>query len=436
MSLETTALFQGLFQQIRTRLCSSEFQARHRQHPKDFTRQRCLTFVVVVCFLLNLLKRALQDELDEFFKVLLGSELAVRLVTKSAFCQARLKLRYEAFVELNQVQVDYFYAHLTPATWHGFRLLAVDGSMSELPNHPDIAAHFGVWHPASGGTCPKARVSQMFDPLNRVTVDALILPKDVGEREAAARHFSHLQPDDLGLLDRGYPAFWLFALILSKKGHFCARFSEAGWSIVKTFLASGHLDQIVTLTPSAEARKECQARGLSAAPLKLRLLRIKLDGGGVEVLGTSVLDQQAYPYALFKELYHARWPVEEDYKVLKSRIEVENWSGESVLVIYQDFHAKVFTKNLVALVAHPITKVVAQTSQAKQYLYRPNMTHAVSKMKDTVVLLLQRANIVSLLKQLWQLLLATIEPVRPGRSYPRVKRVKPRRFAMNYKHTR
>ena len=264
------------------------------------------------------------------------------------------------------------------------------------------------------------------------------VPKEVGEREAAARHFEHLQTGDLVLVDRGYPAFWLFALILSKKGHFCARFSTAGWSIVETFLVSGRLDQIVTLKPSAEARKECQARGLSAAPLQLRLLRIELDGGGVEVLGTSLLDQQAYPYALFKELYHTRWPVEEDYKVVKSRIEVENWSGESVLVIYQDFHAKIFTKNLTAIIAHPIAKVVAQTSQAKQYLYHPNMTHAVSKMKDTVVLLLQRANTqgVSLLKQLWQLLLKTIEPVRPGRSYPRVKRVKPKRFAMNYKPTR
>jgi len=436
MNSETTTLFQGLFQQLQTLLCSPEFQARHRQHPKDFTRQRCLTFVVVVYFLLNLLKRALQDELDEFFKGLLGTEVAERLVTKSAFCQARLKLRHEAFVELNQLQVDYFYAHLTPATWHGFRLRAVDGSMSELPNQPDICTHFGVWHPASGGTCPKARVSQMFDPLNRVTVDALILPKEVGEREAAARHFEHLQTGDLVLVDRGYPAFWFFALILLKKGHFCARFSVAGWSIVETFLASGRLDQIVTLTPNAVARKECQARGLSAAPLKLRLLRIELDGGGVEVLGTSVLDQQAYPYALFKELYHERWPVEEDYKVLKARIEVENWSGESVLVIYQDFHAKVFTKNLTAIIAHPIAKVVAQTSQAKQYLYHPNMTHAVSKMKDTVVLLLQRANILPLLKKLWQLLLKTIEPVRPGRSYPRVKRVKPKRFAMNYKPTR
>lgn len=436
MSTETTTVYQGLFQRLKNLLESPDFQARHRQRPKDFTRQWCLTFVVVVYFLLNLIKRSLQDELDEFFKVLTGEELAGRLVTKSAFCQARQKLKHQAFIELNQAQVGYFYEHLAPARWQGFRLVAVDGSMADLPDTPDICTHFGVWHPAAGGACPKARLSQMFDVLNRVTRDALIAPKRVGEREAAALHFAHLEHDDLVLLDRGYPAFWLFALILSKQANFCARFTAEGWSGVKDFLASGRLEQIVTLEPSAEARAECQERGLSTAPLTIRLLRIELDGGEVEVLGTSLLDPQRYPHALFKELYHNRWPVEEDYKVMKSRVEVENWSGTSVLAIYQDFHAKLFTKNLTAILAHPIQAAVARASQEKQYLYRTNMTHALSKMKDTVVLLLQRANPLPLLKRLWRLMLKTIEPVRPGRAYPRKRRVKRRRFILNYKPLR
>ena len=58
-------------------------------------------------------------------------------------------------------------------------------------------------------------------------------------------------------------------------------------------------------------------------------MRITLDSGAVEVLGTSLLDQARYPYAVFKDLYHHRWPVEEDYKVLKLRVAVENWSGKS-----------------------------------------------------------------------------------------------------------
>jgi len=436
MEHQTTATYLGLFECLRSLLFSEDFKQRHRQKPTDFTRRRCLPFVLVVIFLLNMLKRALQDELDEFFKLLEGSEIAVRLVTKSAFIQARQKLKAEAFVELNQAQVSYFYGHFEAATWHGFRLVAVDGSMSELPDTEEVQAHFGVWHPASGRVCPKARLSQMFDVLNHVTLDAKIAPKDEGERDLAAAHFAHLEPGDLVLLDRGYPAFWLFALILTQGANFCARMKLSGWKVVAQFVASGRQEQIVTLSAGATALQECQARQLSTRPLTLRLIRIELDNGEIEVLATSLLEDTRYPVSVFKELYHFRWPVEEDYKVVKSRLEVENWSGKSVLAVYQDFHAKVFTKNLVAILAQPAQKSVEQESQGKKYLYHVNMTHAFSKIKDTVVLLLQRSTIEPLLERLWFLITHTLEPVRPGRSSPRTKRVKPKKVAFSYKPVR
>jgi hypothetical protein len=436
MNSQTETNCLNLFNRLRSLISSDEFKARHRQQSKDFTRQRCLPFVIVVLILLNLLKRAVQDELDEFFKMLKGKDIAMRVVTKSAFTQARKKLKYEAFIDLNREQVQYFYAHFEPVTWHGFRLVAVDGSMSELPYTAEIGQHFGVWHPAAGGVCPKGRVSQMFDVLNKVTVDALILPKAVGERAAAALHFDHLTAAELVLLDSGYPAFWLFALILAQDAHFCARMTLEGWKVVERFVASGRREQIVTISPGYEARKACRSRGLPTTPLTLRLLRIELDNGEVEVLATSLTDTQLYPYELFKDLYHYRWPIEEDYKAIKARLEVENWSGKSVLAVYQDFHAKVFTKNLTAILSHPAQKVVEQQGQVKRYAYQLNMTNAFSKMKDTVVLLFQRADIRPLLDQLWQLMIKTIEPIRPGRSYPRKKRVKPKRFPMCYKPIR
>jgi hypothetical protein len=70
-----------------------------------------------------------------------------------------------------------------------------------------------------------ARVSQMYDVLNKLTVDAFISPKSEGERELAAYHFLKLMPQDLILLDRGYPAHWLFKLVLSMDANFCARIS-------------------------------------------------------------------------------------------------------------------------------------------------------------------------------------------------------------------
>ena len=60
-----------------------------------------------------------------------------------------------------------------------------------------------------------ARLSQLYDPLNKITVDAIISPKHIGERELAAQHFLNIMPTDLVLMDRGYPAWWLFALITS-----------------------------------------------------------------------------------------------------------------------------------------------------------------------------------------------------------------------------
>jgi hypothetical protein len=55
----------------------------------------------------------------------------------------------------------------------------------------------------------------MFDVLNKITVDAIISPKAIGERELCEGHFLKLMPNDLVLLDRGCPAYWLFNLILS-----------------------------------------------------------------------------------------------------------------------------------------------------------------------------------------------------------------------------
>jgi len=436
MDSNTIQFYTGLAGCIKRRIGSNEFKERHRVSKKAFSRERTLTFPIVVLFLVNLVKRSLQDELDEFFKAIQGGKVAERIVTKSAFCQARLHLHYEAFVELNQVQVAYFYEQGEPQRWQGFRLLAIDGSMSDLPRSKTVSEHFGVWHPQSGGTCAKARVSQMYDVLNRVTVDAIIAPKSEGERALAAKHLVHVRSDDLLLMDRGYPAFWLFAAIRERGARFCVRLTVSEWKIAQEFVASGQLECEVSLQPGYEAKKKCKEHGLSSDPISVRLIRIELPTGEIEVLVTNLLDPVQFPVALFYTLYHLRWPVEEDYKVMKMRIEVENWSGKSVLAVYQEFHAAIFIKNLSALLAQPAQREVAQQSQEKKLDYQVNMTNLLSKLKDTVVHLLRDADILPLLQSLWQQMVKTVEPVRPGRTFSRKKRVKRQRFAMTYKAIR
>jgi hypothetical protein len=383
-----------------------------------------------------MIKRALQDELDEFFKVVQQGQVAQRVVSKSAFSQARQKLKYSAFVELNQAQVTYFYEHFEVQRWHGFRLLALDGSMAALPNTAELREHFGVWRPAAGGECPKARLSQLFDVLNKVTIDALIAPKAQGERALAEQHCQHLAEADLVLVDRGYPAFWLFAAIRAQQAHFCARMSLSEWTVVAEFVASGEAEQLVQLRPGHQARKACQARQLSTEPLQGRLIRLDLDKAEPIVLLTSLLDTQQLSYAQLRDLSLHRWPVETDYNHIKNRLEIENWTGTTLSAIYQDFHATVFTKNLAALLAQPAQQLVVQHTASRKHPYQLNWANLFSKLKDTVVSLFLAANPLPFLHHLWQQMTRTLEPVRPNRSFPRKKRVKPRRFSFSYKRLR
>ena len=420
---------------LKKTITSYEFIQRHRQKSTDFCRQRKLPAHTLIVLLLSLLRGSYQKELDRFFNMLSRSEVPERFVTKAALAKSRMKLKYQAFIELNHKFNQFFEDNFNAKTWLGFRLLAADGSTIRLPHTDNIKEHFGCWKPRQGRPSPMARLSQLFDPLNKITVDAIISPKHIGERELAANHFLRLMPNDLILMDRGYPAWWLFALILSMNAHFCARISKK-WKIIRAFLESGEKQRLIHLpAPNSSVNTLCQM-GLDRKPLKLRLIRID-NGDKTQILITSLIDARQYPYSIFSDLYHLRWPTEEDYKSMKSRIEIENFSGKSALSVYQDFHARVLSKNIASIFALPVNDMLAtaETAPKRKHNYQVNFTHALTKTRDLVPLLFQRSikKIKLIIDALFELLAETIEPIRPGRRYPRNHRISARKYYLCYK---
>ena len=415
-------------------IISPEFLAHSRQSEKDFTRQRKLPFHILIVFLLNFVRGSYQDELDKFFKTIYRLDVPRRLVSKAALTKARMKMKLNAFIKLNQHLISYFEILFKPLTWHGFRLVGIDGSTTRLPLIKDIAEHFGTWKVRQGAPSAMARVSLFFDVLNKVTIDAIIKPKYIGERELAADHLLNLMPNDLVLLDRGYPAWWLFSLILSMDANFCARISCTKWKAVRKFFYSDLAEKIIDLPIHAASVAQCREMGLDMEPLKLRLIRIQ-HGDKTMVLVTSLIDTQRYPIKIFYDLYHYRWPVEEDYKVIKCRLELENFSGKSVLSVYQDFHAKIFAKNLVSVLAFPIKDSLEENCHNRKYEYQINFTQALSKSKGPLALLFYETGkkILNLVANLQDIFQRTIEPIRPGRKYPRNHKAMPRKFFMTYK---
>jgi hypothetical protein len=72
--------------------------------------------------------------------------------------------------------------------------------------------------------------------------------------------------------------------------------------------------------------------------------------------------------------------ISEGYKLFKSRVEVENFSGKTDRAVKQDFYAKVFMMNLCAILAFPgEEKVRAEFEQEKnKYKRKINRTAALS----------------------------------------------------------
>ena len=280
----------------------------------------------LVALLANLRKGTVQDELDQFVEVLTGG-LAMHALSASAFCQARQQLQPRAVMRLSDHPVATFQARFAWRRWHGRRLLAVDGSTVRLPPSPDVVAAFGP--PPEGSRIPLGRVSVLYDVLNAVVVEAELVATDVGERVLAGEHLAATGADDLVLYDRGYPAFWLFALHALEQRDFCMRVPVGFSKEVEAFVASGAPTATVLFTPGQEARRQCEVYRLPSAPLRVRLIRVTLEGGETEVLATSLLDEAAFPTHFFKELYHLHWGVEEQDKRAKCRAEIENFSGGS-----------------------------------------------------------------------------------------------------------
>jgi hypothetical protein len=116
----------------------------------DFTRNRSLPLPHLVAMLLNLRQGSIGDELDRFFEVVLDEPLADS-ITPSAFCQARKKLNPDALLGLNEPLLAGFEVQCSPRLWHGFRLLAADGSTARLgyqlkPGRPIKSSGYAARH--------------------------------------------------------------------------------------------------------------------------------------------------------------------------------------------------------------------------------------------------------------------------------------------------
>lgn len=403
----------GLFKNTQNLIHDEGFIKRSRMDESAFTRQRKLGFKSLIFSLMSFTRPSVQTELDRFFKSLSDSP-SFETISKSAFTQSRKKLRPEAFVELNRNQLDYFSKHAPEKkTWKNHRVVAIDGSLLNLPHTEEVRGVFGgvknQHEEVISGRCSFA-----YDVCNELVLDAQIAPRRSCEKELAVSHLAHLVPKhDILVFDRGYPCQWLMGLLNQKEFKFCFRLSTAWKKAHQLMESTDDIDWTLVRGSDREWGK-LKKYGLSKTLKGLRLVSVSLDSGEKEVLVTNLTDRSIYSIEDLKSLYHFRWGVEESYKSFKKTLHIEHFTGRTPHAIMQDFHAKVFMLNMASMVR---TQSINPTIQ--QGRYQANKTQVLAKMKDFLIDLFYGRNLKKKIMIMIELLKKRIEMIRPNRSFSR-----------------
>jgi hypothetical protein len=342
----------------------------------DSTRQRCLPFNdMSVPFLQNALRSA-RFNLRYFFDCL-GGYFKPR--TAPAGTQARLKLRHAAFIELNQKAilnaVDGDDSDFQLRRWEGHRVFAIDSALIELPGAEETGREFGwVQYGDQPGFCGRhvaGRISVLTDVLNRLAVEAVLVPWRTAQRKLAAQHLERLKPEDLVLMDRGHPSYELFAQFVARRALFVCRCAPDAFDPARRLFEEGKAgaSAVAWLRPDDGTVEAIRHAGLPEKT-EVRFVSIRLPDGQLEVLATNMLDPKRYPIEAFGPLHHMRWGEESYYEVIQNRLGLENFTGRSVEAVRQDFHAAIFLSNLetvlTCLAHYELTRRVPEDQHPEQ----------------------------------------------------------------------
>ena len=148
---------------------------------------------------------------------------------------------------------------------------------------------------------------------------------------------------------------------------------------------------------------------------------------------TTLLDQAVFPTAIFHGLYGKRWGSETYYDVVKNILEIENFTGTSVLSVRQDFYATVLTSNIQGVIQWELQEEIEteNRSATRKYQYRLNKNVSIGLLKDTLVtLLMDQGDLQAFYTEMKDQMKRHRVPIRPGRRRPRTRKTR-RKYAMN-----
>lgn len=379
---------------------------------------------------MNLFKDSVEYSLTTFLP-----ELSSECVTGSAFSLARYKIKVALFLELNNMMKAHI-SELPPKLWNGFQLIAGDGTTVNMPSSPKIKEHFGIYSVSGEKTTTcLSNACMLYDVLSGFVLDSIIAPISIGESMLIIPLLKNLKmPNAMILLDRGFGYFSMIKLLLINNLSFCIRLKASQSDFAKKAFLNSSDDFITEWFPSEMERATTRNQNLDINPITVRVTKITLKSGEIELLVSSLLDLSTITTTQISELYQLRWAVEEGYKNLKPKMKLEQFGCRHYKGIYQEFYAHIFMLNLTSLLGNQVQKQITQRTKKRKLTYQYNWQNAFKFVRDQFINLIKTANIQIVIDKILTKINNSITAIKDGRSFERIKHHKRKnRYTQCYK---
>ncbi|MBL0717134.1 MAG: IS4 family transposase [Desulfosarcina sp.] len=361
-------------------------------------------------------------------------------IAPSSFCAARKKLDEAVFKQINRKIISTYaqqYQEDNTYKWLGHRIFAVDGSKINLPRTL-LSSNYKL--PSKNANYPQGLLSCLYQIKSQMPFD-FDLVSHANERICAQQHLDTLQENDIVVYDRGYFSYAMLHQHFDSKIHAVFRLQKNSYTVIKDFFSSPDTDIIVTIYPSSNKRREIMVKypDLEIIPIQMRLIKYHI-GDNTYCLGTTLVDQKQYSNIQdFIDIYHARWGVEELYKVSKRIFIIEDFHAKSERGVKQEIFAhfvlitmnRIFANKADADLNQSNNSVI-HTTEDKNFSLKAqihtiktnfkNCIHVFSRSLEELLLL--QTKMSTAVKRAYHFIIGRNQKERPGRSYVR-KSMKP-----------
>ena len=414
--------YKGLTKVKRT-VDSNGFKEKWRKAIKDFTRKRKMDFVKLIHYILN--KRGLSTNMEInnfFYKIDEDTDM-----TAQALLDQRLKLKAEAFVELNEVYLKGFYSEYRDKgvkDYKGYILKAIDGTDFEIPNTEKSKDAFGRVKAREGESIPRTSVSMCYDVLNEYIIDVIPEKYRANEIYMAKRHMRKDQEitenyKSIYIMDRNYVSFDFLAFLQKRDIKFLSRLNLGYYT--KETQNMKTRDEIVEIENTKERMKrkyfedEETREYAKENKLEVRILKYVLKTGEEEYLITNIKELS---YEEIFEIYGKRWNIETLYNSLKNKLQIEKFTSSKEEIIKQDIYASTLVYNMVQTMRNEAQEKIDQKKYKHEMKVNENISIGLFKNEMIHILLEDNDSLRSRrYDELCKKLLKYRIPIRKDREY-------------------